>query len=77
MSLWAITHEKTRGVRVNYTYCRADFQSLSRYIAKQFGQLGIGKLLTVEQQRIRQPGLEVRHKHEDVDILNFSLERST
>jgi hypothetical protein len=46
-------------------------------IARQFGQLSIEKSLTVEQQRVWQPELEVCQQHEYVvGILNFSLGHS-
>ena len=42
---------------------------LTQYSAEQNGQPGIGKPLTVEQQRIRQLELENRQLRQDVDIL--------
>lgn len=42
---------------------------VTQYGAEQNGQLGIGKPLTVEQQRIRQLELENRQLRQDVDIL--------
>src|SRR6059036_3828040 len=42
---------------------------VTQYGAEQNGQPGIGKPLTVEQQRIRQLELENRQLRQDVDIL--------
>jgi transposase len=42
---------------------------IEQYEAEQKGQPGIGKPLTVEQQRIRQPEQDNRQLRSDVDVL--------